>query len=323
MLYRNDSFGTTWFRYDVLGRVLQEVRLRTGTTTCSASTPNLNPHATYTYSNNGNLTSVAYPYGRTVTYGYGTGALADRVSTISVTSWNGTAWVTQSNLISAVAWEPYGGLRGYQIKHPTTSTTSAVEYLLGDNGANTPSPACPTSVPSTGSSDHTGRVRALWVSTGNFSPGTGNGATYKRTYTWKGDQLKQEDTCLLGATTASTVSYAYDQLLRVTVRADLGQLRGRGRRASDLARTGSMAVGIERARPGKTARTPRRTDRARSLTGSPDKPRAAREPSSNTTTPTTVMGGFRQSCGRWTPPETPGRPCFSPLAARLPVPTVR
>ena len=216
MLYRNDSFGTTWFRYDTFGRVLQEVRLRTGTTTCSASTPNLNPHTTYTYSNNGNLTSVTYPYGRTVTYGYGTGALADRVSNISVTSWNGTSWVTQSNLISAVAWEPYGGLRGYQIKHPTTATTSAVEYLLGDNGSVTPSPGCPTSVPSAGSSDHTGRVRALWVSTGNFSPGTGNGATYKRTYTWKGDQLKQEDTCLLGATTASTVTYAYDQLLRVT-----------------------------------------------------------------------------------------------------------
>jgi RHS repeat-associated protein len=216
MLYRNDSFGTTWFRYDSLGRVLQEVRLRTATSTCSASTPNLNPHTTYTYSNNGNLTSVVYPYGRTVTYGYGSGALADRVSTVSVTSWNGTSWVAQSNLISAVAWEPYGRLRGYQIKHPTTATTSAVEYFLGDNGSVTPSSACPTSVPSTGGSDHTGRVRALWVSTGNFSPGTGNGATYKRTYTWQGDQLKQEDTCLLGATTASTVTYAYDQLLRLT-----------------------------------------------------------------------------------------------------------
>jgi len=215
MLYRSDSFGRTWYQYDVWGHTTGEVRLRSGTTTCSTSTPHANPHTTYTYSSNGDLTSVVYPYGRTVTYTYGTGALADRVSSVSVTNWSGTAWSTQSNVISGAVWEPYGGLRGYQINHPTSGNSSGVEYLLGDDGAAAPSSSCPSSVPSSSSSDNTGRVRALWVSTGTFSPGSGNGATYKRTFTWQGDQLKEEDTCLLGATTAKTVTYAYDQLLRV------------------------------------------------------------------------------------------------------------
>jgi RHS repeat-associated protein len=215
-LYRNDSFGTTWYEYDAWGRVTEEIRLRTGTTNCLASNPNLNPHTTYAYSTNGDLTSITYPYGRTVTFGYGTGANADRATNISITTWNGTAWSTKSNIISAIAWEPYGGVRGYQINHPTTANASAVEYLLGDNGSVAPAPGCPSSIPNTASSDHTGRVRGLWVSTGSFTPGSGNGATYKRTYTWQADQLKQEDTCLLGATAASTVTYGYDQLLRLT-----------------------------------------------------------------------------------------------------------
>jgi RHS repeat-associated protein len=217
MLYRTDSFGSTWYQYDALGRTTGELRLRTGTTTCSTTTPHLNPHTTYTYSGNGHVLSVVYPYGRTVTYTYGTGALLDRVSSVSVTKWSGTAWSTLSNIISGVVLEPYGGLRGYQINHPTSGNATGVEYFLGDNSSVAPSSSgCPTSVPSTVSSDHTGRVRALWVSTGNFTAGSGNGATYKRTYTWKADQLSEDDTCLLGATTARTVNYAYDQLLRVT-----------------------------------------------------------------------------------------------------------
>jgi RHS repeat-associated protein len=217
MLYRTDSFGNTWYQYDSLGRTTGELRLRTGTTTCSSSTPHLNPHTTYAYSGNGDVTSIVYPYGRTVTYTYGSGALVDRVSSVSVTKWTGTAWSTQSNVLSGAVWEPYGGLRGYQINHPTSGNASGVEYFLGDNSSVAPSASgCPTSVPSTVSSDHTGRVRALWISTGAFSAGSGNGATYKRTYTWQADQLYEDDTCLLGATTARTVNYAYDQLLRVT-----------------------------------------------------------------------------------------------------------
>ena len=216
MQFRTDSFGSTWYQYDVWGHTTGEVRLRTGSSTCSTSTPHLNPHTTYTYSSSGDLTSMVYPYGRTVTYTYGTGALLDRVSSISVTKWSGTTWSTQSNIISGAVWEPYGGLRGYQINHPTSGNASGVEYFLGDDSAATPSSGCPSSVPSTSSSDHTGRIRALWVSTGTFSAGSGNGATYKRTYSWQADQLHEEDTCLLGATTPRTVVYAYDQLLRVT-----------------------------------------------------------------------------------------------------------
>lgn len=210
-LARADSFGATWYQYDAWGRVTKEIRLRTGQTTCSGDLYD-NPHTTYTYSSNGNLTSIVYPYGRTVTYHYGTGANASRVGSISVTSWNGSSWTTQSNIISGVLWEPYAGLRGYQINHPASGNSSAVEYVLGGDGSVAPT-GCLSTVPS--SSDHTGRLRALWVSTGSFTPGSGGGNVYNRTYTWKADQVTQTDTCLLGATTAMTEEYQYDQMLRL------------------------------------------------------------------------------------------------------------
>lgn len=214
LLYRADSFGKTWYQYDTWGRPTQEIRLRTGATTCSGGLHD-NPHTSYTYSSNGNLTSIVYPFGRTVTYNYGTGANVDRVSSLSVTTWNGSSWTTLSNIISGVVWEPYGDLRGYQINHPTSATTSSVEYLLGDDGSTAPI-GCPTSVPSSAASDHTGRLRGLWVSTGNFSPGGGSGDIYNRTYTWQADQITRTDTCLLGATTPQTEQYGYDQMLRLT-----------------------------------------------------------------------------------------------------------
>lgn len=42
-----------------------------------------------------------------------------------------------------------------------------------------------------------------------------NGALYRRTYSWTGDQAKRVDTCLLTGA-ARTETYSYDQLLRVT-----------------------------------------------------------------------------------------------------------
>src|SRR5262249_17892623 len=148
-LKRNDSFGQTWYQYDAWGRVTKEIRLRTGTSTCNGGSPNLNPHTSYTYSPNGNLTSIVHPYGRTVTYQYavypGTSITTDRVQSVSVSTFNGSSWVTLPNVISNVAWEPYGGLRGYQINHAVSGTASSVEYMLGDFQSPPPAGTCPTS----------------------------------------------------------------------------------------------------------------------------------------------------------------------------------
>ncbi|HZH15385.1 MAG TPA: RHS repeat-associated core domain-containing protein [Archangium sp.] len=211
--YKEDSFGKTWYQYDPEGRVLGEIRMRAGETTCG-SVANANPHTFYTYTANGGLASVTYPNGRTVTYVHGTGANADRVVAVDVTLHNGTAWST-SRLLSNVTWEPYGGLRGYTLTHPTTGTTSTVEYGLGDNGTVAPT-GCSTSFPSAAGSDLTGRLRGLRVSSGSVAMGTGTGNLYQRTYTWKADQVVRTDTCLLGSTAARTETYGYDRTLRLT-----------------------------------------------------------------------------------------------------------
>ncbi|NNB96512.1 RHS repeat-associated core domain-containing protein [Corallococcus exiguus] len=215
--YQDDSFGRTWFSYDAWGRKLKEVRLRTGTTTCSG-TPFQNPHTLYAYSPNGNLTQVTYPYGRVVTYNYGTGALTDRIASVSVLKYSSGAPTTEM-LLSQVVWEPYGGLRGYRTHYAAAGTSGSVEYALGDNATAAPS-SCPSAVPNAGTGDATGRQRALWVSTlasgANFTPGSGNGTVFKQLYTWQADQLVRADSCLLGATSPLTETYDYDGLLRLT-----------------------------------------------------------------------------------------------------------
>lgn len=211
--YRHDSFGRTWYQYDMHGRVAGEIRLREGLSSCATAGLTDRPHTLYTYSANGNLASVTYPHGRVVTYVYGIGANLDRVKSIDVRLWGASSF-TDTRLIDAIAWEPFGGLRGYQANHPVSATRSAVEYLLGDNGATAPA-ACPATAPSTAGSDLTGRLRALRVSSGNFTPGTSSGDIYKRTYTWAGDQVAQLDSCLLGATTPRIETFGYDRTLRL------------------------------------------------------------------------------------------------------------
>lgn len=209
-----DSFGKTWYTYDELGRLTGEVRERTGTTSCSSTNSYNNPNTSYAYTANGGLASIVYPYGRTVVYGYGTGALADRVSSINVTAYDGTSWADGGTVIQGIAWEPYGSMRGYEID--TDGGKEGVEYMLGDDGTVAPT-GCPTSAPSTGSSDHTGYLRALWVTGGAFSagsPSTSN-ETYRRVYTWQGDQVKEIDSCLLSASSSQKETYSYDRLLRL------------------------------------------------------------------------------------------------------------
>ncbi|WP_223631603.1 hypothetical protein [Corallococcus sp. EGB] len=121
-------------------------------------------------------------------------------------------------LVSKVAWEPFGGLRGYQINPlPAQTRPVAVEYALGDDGTQAPA-NCSAAFPSAANSDLTGRVRSLRVNRDDFTPGStfNNGGIYKRTFTWSADQVVRTDTCLLGATTPRTELYAYDRTLRLT-----------------------------------------------------------------------------------------------------------
>ncbi|WP_309897492.1 RHS repeat-associated core domain-containing protein [Archangium sp.] len=210
--YRDDSLGRTWYTYDVEGRLIGEVRMRAGETTCGTTA--MNPHTFYTYTPNGHLASVTYPNGRKVTYVYGTAGNTDRVMAVDVTLYDGTTWTTQ-RLLSTVTWEPYGGLRGYTLNHPTSGTTSTVEYALGDDGSVAPV-GCSATFPSAASSDLTGRLRSLRVSQGTVAMGAGSGDIYRRTYTWKADQVMRTDTCLLGATVLNTETYGYDRTLRLT-----------------------------------------------------------------------------------------------------------
>lgn len=90
-----------------------------------------------------------------------------------------------------------------------------MEYALGDDGSIAPA-GCGVDFPSMASSDLTGRLRSLRISQGPFVPGTGSGDIYQRTYTWSADQVARIDTCLLGATTPRTETYAYDRTLRLT-----------------------------------------------------------------------------------------------------------
>ncbi|WP_434390255.1 RHS repeat-associated core domain-containing protein [Melittangium boletus] len=223
--FRQDSFGRTWFAYNRFGQVLKETRVRAGETTCG-EVANANPHTSYSYTLNGNLQSVTYPHGRKVTYVYGAGGNKDLVSAVDVALYDGTNWTTQ-RILSNVAWEPYGELRGYTLTHPTTSQTSTIEYGLGGNGATAPS-GCETGFPSATASDLTGRLRSLRVSSGTVAMGAGTGDLYQRTYTWNTDQVTRITTCLLGQS-PMVETYNYDRALR---------LKQAGRTLGNFAATG-------------------------------------------------------------------------------------
>ncbi|MBL8917159.1 MAG: hypothetical protein JNM17_41015 [Archangium sp.] len=215
---RSDAYWTTYYSYDSEGHVLREVRVVAGAGAC----PSPQVNTTYTYSANGNLKSIVYPHGRTVTYAYGTGALIDRVVSVSMTTYT-TSWSSAPGtaIITSVAWEPYGGLRSYVAEHTATSNTSRVEYMLGGNAAQAPGgggvTACSDTAPSvTSGYDKTGRLRSLRVSFGSTSSlGSGNGEIFKRLYTWSADQVARMDTCYLDDDLPISEVATYDGTLRL------------------------------------------------------------------------------------------------------------
>lgn len=218
---RVDAYGSTFYSYDVEGRVTKEVRVRAPDTQCTGTGgkhPRVSPHTFYTYDANGNLTAIEYPHGRTVTYLYGTGGHRDRVASVEVMRRESSSWSTKPAL-DTVQWEPYGGLRGYRVRGSQLAFEEGadftVEYLQGDNASVAPTSVCPSTRPSTGSSDVTGRMRALFVS--RFDGGSGGaGDIYRRWYTYQADVPKRIESCLLNETSSRVVEYGYDKTLRLT-----------------------------------------------------------------------------------------------------------
>ncbi|MBL8951111.1 MAG: RHS repeat-associated core domain-containing protein [Myxococcaceae bacterium] len=209
----------TLYSYDGLGRLLHEHRRPSGAFGC----PGAVGTTAYTYNRNGNVKSVTYPHGRQVLYTYGASlGLQSRVAQVDVNYWNGTVWSGTTTLASSVKWEPFGGLRGYHLRFPATSTFATVEYIVGDDGTqNLPGGGCAATAPvtSAGSYDGTGRLRSLRVTSAPTSTPTwqtGSGDIFKRGYVWKGDVVGRIDTCYPSMTTPIREEMTYDNAMRLT-----------------------------------------------------------------------------------------------------------
>ncbi|MBL8914370.1 MAG: RHS repeat-associated core domain-containing protein [Archangium sp.] len=212
-----DPLFETWYSYTPEGYLAKELRKRAGQS-CTGVDPTASggsdttTHTLYGYTAAGDLETVTYPHGRKVTYSYGSSSR--RISGVSVDEWSGSAWSSQT-LLSNVVWEPFGGLRGYVMNFVTSATTGTVEYMLGDNSQAAPSSDCPSSF--SGSSDKTGRLRALRVQSGTVGYGTSGyqGDIYRRTYVWRADQVAETRTCLKGSSSAQTEVFEYDSATRL------------------------------------------------------------------------------------------------------------
>ena len=204
-----DPFITRWYQYDELGRTTKEVRVLTGATSCvGAMTLSL------AYSANGNVTEMTYGYGRQVQYAYGDGGATDRPVAVSAAFFidddGGTA---RRTVVDSVTWEPYGGLRSYQMRFPVDAgLVATVDYESG-TASETPSSWCSTSAIGE-DSDQSGRLRSLRVYENSTS-------LYRRTYQWRADQVQRISSCYLGDSNAITEDYSeatgrgYDGLQRL------------------------------------------------------------------------------------------------------------
>jgi hypothetical protein len=167
-----------------------------------------------TYNSAGRPTTIQYPYGRTVSYGYASGEHLP--STVSITSYRAGAWQA-TQIIKDVVWGPDGDVRRYKMLTGNSifnSEWNTVEYskLLPSNGSTCASLAMTTTW------DPKFQNRGLWVSTGDWGLGQGNGNILKQTWDWTGDQLTTQRTCftLLGQSNPHVQVLSYDNKMRLT-----------------------------------------------------------------------------------------------------------
>ncbi len=216
-----DSFGDSWYQYDSHGNIINIYRSRaqTGLSPRSglcydAVGPN-NPSSARYYDSGGRLLSEMYPGGRLFSYTYYPGAtgLSHRIESVDVVLFNGVSstsngWDSSIRIVEDIKWEPYGGLLSYVMiapKAPVGAQKARVHYHT--DGVNQPLSSC-NSTAFAGGTDTTGRIFGLTVST--LDAGGTLGDILKRVYTWRGDQLLQEDTCMLetGNVPPTSIRYA-------------------------------------------------------------------------------------------------------------------
>ncbi|WP_164011679.1 RHS repeat-associated core domain-containing protein [Pyxidicoccus trucidator] len=216
-----DSFGDTWFAYDVHGRPTAHWRVRAKaghaprTQGCGrANTPDY-PNRWFYYDPAGRLVNEVLPGGRGLYYVFHSSDLSmpHRVEEVRATTWSGSSWNNSMTVVKDVQWEPYGGIRSYAVQtHQSTGTGSTpwryVDYLR-TAPATVPLAKCNETAIVTGS-DYTGRLKAVTVSTEAERAANRHGDIYKRVYTWKADQVVREDTCVLeaGDVAPETLKYA-------------------------------------------------------------------------------------------------------------------
>ncbi|WNG44471.1 RHS repeat-associated core domain-containing protein [Archangium minus] len=215
-----DSFGDTWYAYDVHGRPTAHLRVRAQpgqperTVACNPAHGPLTPNRRFYFDQAGRMINEVLPGGRALTYLHHSAwsSMPHRVSEVRASTWDGSRWTGIVTLLKDVQWEPYGGLKSYALQaHLSTNTgTTSWRYVdyLRTASATTPLSRCSDTGIVSGS-DYTGRLKAVTVSTEAERAAGRYGDIYKRVYTWKADQVVREDTCVLDTRDVAPETLAY------------------------------------------------------------------------------------------------------------------
>ncbi|RKH67998.1 RHS repeat-associated core domain-containing protein [Corallococcus llansteffanensis] len=212
---QNDSFGDTWYQYDVHGNVigLWKTRAQSGVAprsqVCIDDSSVNRPNRFFYFDRAGRLGTERLPGGRSILYGYYGMDTADteRIKDVRASVWTGSHWGGMQTVVEDVRWEPFGGLRSYVLVAPdATSGAQRARVEYHRDGTNQPLALC-SAAGLGGTGDTTGRLFGLTVS--KQESGGALGDIFKRIYTWKADQLVQEDTCLLETGSVPPVSIRY------------------------------------------------------------------------------------------------------------------
>ncbi|MFZ5446638.1 MAG: RHS repeat-associated core domain-containing protein [Myxococcota bacterium] len=159
LAYRADATGETWFQYDGLGRVSEEIVRPRNEPNCDASRSR-----SFKYRADGSPLSIRYPFGRTIEYEYDFGSR--RPSSILASTFTSGSWQSPTAVVSEIHWEPFGRLAYYKLESTVGAEVASVEYRPGQTtqSATAECDLAQNDGPDTlGSNDKTGRPRALLV----------------------------------------------------------------------------------------------------------------------------------------------------------------
>jgi YD repeat-containing protein len=150
-----DPLGTTWYDYDVMGRIIMETKQIDG----------LNYRTQYTYDLNGNLETITYPGGRIITYGYNQ---LNKVTSVTETM-NG---VTRT-FVNNITYLPFGDVLSITLGNGIMTTkTYNNRYHMTDMDIGTVKDLTYTR-------DNTGNITGI---TDNLVPAKNKSYTYDNLY---------------------------------------------------------------------------------------------------------------------------------------------